>query len=126
MALAAIDIANSLQTALNGLLGFLPKLIGFLVILLVGYVIARIVKAVIGKLLERLGAERRLLESPAGEFVEKFSPGASPTRLVGSVAFWLIFIFALTAAIGALQIPAVRSEERRVGKECRSRWSPYH
>src|SRR2546426_11358704 len=23
-------------------------------------------------------------------------------------------------------IGAVRSEERRVGKECRSRWSPYH
>ena len=22
--------------------------------------------------------------------------------------------------------PAKRSEERRVGKECRSRWSPYH
>ena len=26
---------------------------------------------------------------------------------------------------GTLQI-SVRSEERRVGKECRSRWSPYH
>ena len=28
-----------------------------------------------------------------------------------------------------LLVPAyseVRSEERRVGKECRSRWSPYH
>src|SRR5260370_10404852 len=23
-------------------------------------------------------------------------------------------------------IPGFRSEERRVGKECRSRWSPYH
>ena len=23
-------------------------------------------------------------------------------------------------------IPVARSEERRVGKECRSRWSPYH
>src|SRR5215813_13161191 len=23
-------------------------------------------------------------------------------------------------------IPMLRSEERRVGKECRSRWSPYH
>ena len=22
--------------------------------------------------------------------------------------------------------PGTRSEERRVGKECRSRWSPYH
>src|SRR3712207_8625438 len=26
----------------------------------------------------------------------------------------------------AEQIPPGRSEERRVGKECRSRWSPYH
>ena len=25
-----------------------------------------------------------------------------------------------------VQIWDVRSEERRVGKECRSRWSPYH
>ena len=27
---------------------------------------------------------------------------------------------------GNKQILAERSEERRVGKECRSRWSPYH
>ena len=25
-----------------------------------------------------------------------------------------------------LESQAERSEERRVGKECRSRWSPYH
>ena len=25
-----------------------------------------------------------------------------------------------------VQLVAERSEERRVGKECRSRWSPYH
>ena len=27
---------------------------------------------------------------------------------------------------GAILESIVRSEERRVGKECRSRWSPYH
>ena len=26
----------------------------------------------------------------------------------------------------ACESPEERSEERRVGKECRSRWSPYH
>ena len=26
----------------------------------------------------------------------------------------------------SLDISSLRSEERRVGKECRSRWSPYH
>src|SRR6266542_4957286 len=29
-------------------------------------------------------------------------------------------------AIGLMIMAALRSEERRVGKECRSRWSPYH
>ena len=28
--------------------------------------------------------------------------------------------------IGGGDAPLCRSEERRVGKECRSRWSPYH
>src|SRR3712207_9115882 len=28
--------------------------------------------------------------------------------------------------ISSLDAGAARSEERRVGKECRSRWSPYH
>ena len=28
--------------------------------------------------------------------------------------------------IGHMQPVETRSEERRVGKECRSRWSPYH
>ena len=27
---------------------------------------------------------------------------------------------------GPLGMADIRSEERRVGKECRSRWSPYH
>src|SRR2546430_17327372 len=28
--------------------------------------------------------------------------------------------------LGGIAVNALRSEERRVGKECRSRWSPYH
>src|SRR5258707_3595085 len=35
-------------------------------------------------------------------------------------------VAALAKAAGAVVGQVVRSEERRVGKECRSRWSPYH
>ena len=35
------------------------------------------------------------------------------------------FDAALARAIDGFR-PDLRSEERRVGKECRSRWSPYH
>ena len=31
-----------------------------------------------------------------------------------------------SVTVGNTTTPFVRSEERRVGKECRSRWSPYH
>src|SRR5256885_16943435 len=34
--------------------------------------------------------------------------------------------YMLVAAINRCLAPTSRSEERRVGKECRSRWSPYH
>src|SRR5258707_9758049 len=37
-------------------------------------------------------------------------------------AKWSNYMLTSLAAIE----PTVRSEERRVGKECRSRWSPYH
>src|SRR2546430_3397096 len=35
-------------------------------------------------------------------------------------------VFAITMLILSAASLTARSEERRVGKECRSRWSPYH
>jgi flagellar biosynthesis protein FliQ len=104
---AAINVGNSLQQALDAFLGFLPNLVGFLVILVVGYFVARLVKAVVRRVLEKVGVDRALHRSEAGQYVERVSPGASPAALIGGVVFWLIFIFVLSAAIGALKIPAV-------------------
>ena len=37
-----------------------------------------------------------------------------------------VFTIPIFGGIGVSESVVVRSEERRVGKECRSRWSPYH
>jgi len=105
--LASIHIAQSLQRALDGLLGFIPNLLGFLVILLVGFLIARVVKGVVTKVLQKAKLDHALHSGQSGQYVEKLSPGASPSALIGGVVFWLIFLFVLSAAIGALKIPAV-------------------
>src|SRR5258707_3614272 len=52
-------------------------------------------------------------------------------NLGGSVLFFNDFLQSGTCQgnnlfTGPTLCPGVRSEERRVGKECRSRWSPYH
>jgi hypothetical protein len=107
MPIAAVHIAQSLQRALDSLIGFIPNLIGFLIILLIGYIIARIVRAVVSTLLEKVGLDRALSGSPAGTYVERASPGARPSRLVGAIAFWFIFLYAIAVAVGALKIPAL-------------------
>jgi hypothetical protein len=105
--LAAIDIGTSVQTGLDSFFGFLPNIVGFLVILLIGWVIAKAVRTIVNKLLDRVGVDQRLHESPAGQYVERVSPGAKPSHLIGAVAYWFIFLFALSAAIGALKIAAL-------------------
>ena len=107
MPTAAVHVTDSLQRGLNSLIGFIPNLIGFLVILIVGYLIARVVRTIAAKALEKLGVDRALHQSQAGQYVERVSPGAHPSRLIALVAFWFIFIYAIAAAVGALKIPAL-------------------
>ena len=40
------------------------------------------------------------------------------------LSWWQAVLISMTTVTSAGQF--ARSEERRVGKECRSRWSPYH
>src|SRR5574337_2234272 len=61
--------------------------------------------------------------TPTCEYLEVFS--GEPERESGDKIFK--FVDRQTGRLLALRPdPTPRSEERRVGKECRSRWSPYH
>ena len=104
---AAVEIAESVQGALDSFFEFLPNLLGFLVILIVGYFIAKALKAIVGKALEAVGFDRALSDSDAGEYVAKVSPDARPSKLIAVIVFWLVFLVVLTAAVGALEIPAI-------------------
>ena len=55
------------------------------------------------------------------------TPGHWKNASPGSPSLWKTSPRRNASAIRARRSsPAERSEERRVGKECRSRWSPYH
>ncbi len=101
-----MDIGDSFQNTTDGFFDFLPNLLGFLLILLIGYIVARVVAGVVGKLLERVGIDQRLHQSSANRYVDAVLPGASAANGIARVVFWLIFIFFITTAIGALGIPA--------------------
>src|SRR2546425_2480745 len=61
-----------------------------------------------------------------GNLVVQTSGGAS-TPVVFTVAAKVAFSPSTVSWTSTTALPVgLRSEERRVGKECRSRWSPYH
>ena len=102
-----MDFGDSVQGAFDAFFAFLPNLLGCLVLLLVGYVVAKIVAGIVRKVLEKVGLDRHLHGSDANKYVERVLPGASPSNGIARVVFWLVFVFFLFAAIGALKIPAV-------------------
>jgi small-conductance mechanosensitive channel len=107
MQFAAVEFSESLQRALDDLVGFLPRLIGFLIILLVGFLIAKALQKLVAVALEKVGTDRALRSGSSGEYVDRFAPDISPSELIGKVVFWFVFLGALSIAISSLGIAAL-------------------
>jgi hypothetical protein len=105
--IAAVEIGDSLQRGLDELVAFLPRLIGFLIILVIGWLIARAVKAVLVKALEGVGVDRALSSGSAGPYVARAMPDVRPSEIIGKIAFWFVFLGALAIAVSQLGIAAL-------------------
>jgi hypothetical protein len=107
--LAAVAVGDSVQQGLNAFFGFLPNLLGFLLILLVGWVIAKVVRTAIVAVLGKVGVDRALHSGHAGQYVDRVAPDSSPSRVIGAIAYWFILLGAIGIAVSALKIPLLDS-----------------
>jgi Mechanosensitive ion channel, conserved TM helix len=89
---------NGLGDAWASVATFLPKLIGFLLILIVGYFIARLLAKVIDGILERVGFDRMVEKGGVGRALASTRYDASD--IVGKLVFYTLFLFVLQLAFG--------------------------
>lgn len=82
-----------------------PRFLGALVILLIGYIIAKTVAAVIRKALQATKLDEHLHSGKGGNLIQRAIP--SPTSLISKAVYWLVFLFALSIAASTLGIPAL-------------------
>ena len=115
MLFAAVNVGDSVQTGLDSFFGFLPKLLGFLVVLVIGWIIAKVVKGVVTKLLEKVGIDRALHSGSTGQYVNRVAPDLRPSSLIGSLAFWFLFLGALAIAVSQLGIAALDNFVAAIG-----------
>src|ERR687897_3864297 len=96
-----------LQDALSTFFSYIPQLIGAIIILVVGYVIARILRAVVGRVLQGVGFDGWMERGGIKQFFDRAETNQTPASILGALVFWFVFIIALTMAADALGIPQV-------------------
>jgi uncharacterized membrane protein YfbV (UPF0208 family) len=99
------NVQQSFENILTRIIEFLPNLIGAIVILIIGYMIAKLLEKVIRKALNRARFDRAMHNSSAGNTISRIIE--SPSRLGGRIAFWLVFIGAISLAVSALNLPVL-------------------
>ncbi len=102
-----MSITDSLLSGLTEFFSYLPAVLGAIVVLVVGFFIAKIIKGIVSKLLQKAKVDEKLHDGQSGEYVERFVPGASAADFIGKVFQYVVMVFVLVAAVSVLQIPAV-------------------
>jgi hypothetical protein len=91
-------VREALEDALRAVVLFVPKLVAFLVILVVGYFIAKLIGKAIDKVLERVGFDRAVERGGVKKALAKSSYDAS--SIVGKLVFYTLMLFVLQMAFG--------------------------
>jgi hypothetical protein len=94
----AVDFQGGVSSAWSNVITFVPKLAAALVIILVGFLLARVVASVLNKVLERVGFDRAVERGGVKQALARSK--YDPSDIIAKLAFWLVFLVTLQIAFG--------------------------
>jgi len=107
MSALAIDFTQPFEDAFSKLLGFVPNLLGGLVILVIGYIVARVLGKLVGKLLGRVGFDQWMERAGVSGVLQRSGTGLTASAMLGQVVFWFVFLISFTMFASALGVPEI-------------------
>ena len=94
--MAAINIGQSLQRLLDSIIRIIPKLVVFVVILIIGWIVAKIIERAVAMILHRMHFNRATQRGVVGEALERSDYDAS--RLIARLFFYAVLLITLQLA----------------------------
>ncbi len=101
----AVLVAGS--EALSNFLGFLPQLVGAILVLVIGWIIAGLLARLIEGVLKRIGFERAAESTGIARFVQRAGSDWTVSKVVAEIVKWFIRLVALQAAASILGMEQV-------------------
>ena len=93
-----------LKAGLTQIVNVLPGLLLALVILMAGFLVARMVERLVDAMLGRLHFDREAAKWGVTEAVERTGTREGPTRVAGKLLFWSVMLFVILLSSSALGI----------------------
>lgn len=97
----------SLTDALSTFLAAIPKIIGFVVILIIGWIVASLLSKAVGALLRTVKFNELAQKAGFADFVEKMGVSTDSSGFIALVTKWFVRLITLVVAFDALGLPAV-------------------
>ena len=92
------DVRNHFDNMLGNVIEWIPKLVGFLLILIIGLILAKLISKAVDKLLERVGFDGAVERGGVKKALAKSEHDASD--IVSKVVYWALVLVVLTMAFG--------------------------
>lgn len=98
---------NSFVGAIAAILGFIPKLIGFIVVAIIGLIVAKAVERGVTWLLHRAHFDTVSDRIGLRRMEQRFNMHMDVTSILGKVVFWFVFLIFLVPAVDSLGLASV-------------------
>ena len=97
-------VVEPVQALVNQLMTFLPTLAGALLLLLVGWVIAKGIEALAVRILKTLTLDKIADQIQLSSVLGKGGIKHKPSELIGIIVYWLVMLAVLMVVFNALQL----------------------
>ncbi|PKL47876.1 MAG: hypothetical protein CVV39_05145 [Planctomycetes bacterium HGW-Planctomycetes-1] len=98
-------IVEPVTQMLTRILNYLPVLLGALVILIVGWIVAKAIRRLVNWLLKTVRFDVLADKAGISEILKKGDLKISAGELISSIVYWLIIIMVLVMTVDALGLP---------------------
>jgi small-conductance mechanosensitive channel len=105
---------ETLGTIVSDIVAWLPSLLGALLWLLLGWIVARLLQFILSNLLRRLGLDRVAERAGATQVLTNAGLNPSASYLIARVVYWLILLVFILAAAESLGLQGVVETLRAV------------
>lgn len=107
-------LMSSLAAAMALFFSGIPKILGFAIIIIVGWIVAALVAKAIAAVLRRVRFNDLAQRSGFASFVQKMDAGTDSSGMIAGVVKWFVRLVTLVVAFDALGLPAVSDVLRQL------------